>query len=170
MPTLIKTIGQLAGTDGSSGLYKAGQVPGYTGGSAIASGYVGETYTINGTTNLAAPGTWNYTNIATLSNAIPSAGVWQVSFGLIVQGGSFAGGSPRVALSQNSGATTTDHVNGRNVVSVGHAAAVGSSYEVGVSSPSFIINTAAPSTLYLKSTNQGSTSQVIYSVTVTRIA
>lgn len=32
----------LAGTDGSSGLYKPGQAPGYTGGVAIPAGYVGE--------------------------------------------------------------------------------------------------------------------------------
>jgi hypothetical protein len=34
----------LAGTDGSAGLYKPGQAPGYTGGAAIPTGYVGEMF------------------------------------------------------------------------------------------------------------------------------
>jgi hypothetical protein len=63
----------LAGTDGSSGLYKAGQAPGLVTGATIASGYVGEDLTpATSTTN---PTTSN----ANLTSQTLTAGKWMLT-------------------------------------------------------------------------------------------
>jgi len=71
----------LAGTDGSSGLYKAGSAPGLTTGAAIASGYVGEklTASLSNVTLTASGTTYN------AGSLVLTAGTWvvygKVSFG-----------------------------------------------------------------------------------------
>jgi hypothetical protein len=71
----------MAGTDGSAGLYKAGQAPGSTSGAAIPAGYVGQAVALaySGVT-ITLSGTWyaNITPMATLT-----AGVWLISVSLV---------------------------------------------------------------------------------------
>jgi hypothetical protein len=70
----------LAGTDGSSGLYKAGQAPGLTTGATIASGYVGETITSTiSSTVLSASGTEQDITGASISL---TPGRWQVFYSI----------------------------------------------------------------------------------------
>jgi hypothetical protein len=65
-----------AGTDGSAGLYKAGQAPGLKTGATIASEYVGET--ISATVLSAAN---NSTSATTLTNDLTlTAGVWRIVY------------------------------------------------------------------------------------------
>lgn len=58
----------LAGTDGSSGLYKAGQAPGITTGATIGAGYVGEqlTGTMNSDTSRSSGSAFNYGSVTLL--------------------------------------------------------------------------------------------------------
>ncbi len=65
----------LAGTDGSSGLYKAGQAPGLTTGATISAGYVGEVIRASSTagTNVPAAGQYGDGSSITLT-----AGVWRI--------------------------------------------------------------------------------------------
>lgn len=88
-----------AGTDGSSGLYKAGQAPGYTGGAAIPAGMVGEmsgtlrsgtggfSYSVQTTTAL----TGSYASVASQTL---NKGVYLVT--ATTEGGSNSGASDRL--------------------------------------------------------------------------
>ena len=72
----------LAGTDGSSGLYKAGQAPGLVTGAAIPAGYVGEVITSASITATAL--STSYANITNASLAL-SAGIWQICYSISLQ-------------------------------------------------------------------------------------
>jgi hypothetical protein len=65
----------LAGTDGSSGLYKAGQAPGLTTGATISAGYVGQVLRASNTSgnNVPASGSYGNGNSITLT-----AGTWLI--------------------------------------------------------------------------------------------
>jgi len=65
----------LAGTDGSSGLYKAGSAPGLTTGAAVAAGYVGEVLQGTGT-NVAITNSATYYDVA---SKLLTKGTWLVS-------------------------------------------------------------------------------------------
>jgi len=73
----------LAGTDGSSGLYKAGQAPGLTTGAAIADGYVGE---VVNTASALTAGTLSLTTLSNLGNGTLTLkpGVWEIVYDLSV--------------------------------------------------------------------------------------
>jgi len=70
----------LAGTDGSSGLYKAGQAPGLTTGAAISAGYVGEKLTVT-LSDVAIALTATTYNAGSLTL---TAGVWLVRGKVVV--------------------------------------------------------------------------------------
>jgi len=95
----------LASTDGSSGLYKAGQAPGYTGGSAIPAGYVGEILSQTTTTAIT-------TSAANLATVTLTAGVWTVSGGCNFSADTV---TRYMRLSISSTTNTTDTVSGRVV-------------------------------------------------------
>ena len=95
----------LAGTDGSSGLYKPGQAPGLATGAAIASGFVGEIISPSS----AITNTTFSTSEADVNNAsLPlTAGVWQIFYSVTV---SYTTG----AILANSGYTMICITNASN--------------------------------------------------------
>lgn len=101
----------LAGTDGSSGLYKPGQAPGQATGTAIATGYIGEVVTFNQTSSQNFTGsTTQYANLLTLSSSNLSAGVWLLYGVVTLQANGAAGFAANyVSVSDYSGNITTDH-------------------------------------------------------------
>jgi hypothetical protein len=131
----------MAGTDGSAGLYKAGQAPGYVGGSAIPAGYVGETFTDSNSTNPTTsntnlisrtlqPGVWRIR----AQTKIDSAAAWTYvgisisttsaspdGTNLVYSGPSSGLGSANTEIFVNISATTTYYM----VVAVGGASITG---------------------------------------------
>lgn len=134
----------LAGTDGSAGLYKAGLVPGYTGGAAIPAGFIGELRTFTNRTVTGTLGTWavNTTPLDTLT-----PGVWLVSVGFVT-GNSAATSYVEGAVSTNNSVDGTGIITSSSVVmsSIGTAANNWSSAMRPV-----VVNTATSQALYAKS-------------------
>jgi hypothetical protein len=102
----------LAGTDGSSGLYKAGSAPGLTTGAAVATGYVGQVVTSSGS-SVTAGTTSQYKDCTSITL---TAGHWLVSGGLVWNyNGASSADTAIVAISGYTANTTTDHTTGFNV-------------------------------------------------------
>ena len=80
----------LAGTDGSSGLYKPGQAPGLVTGATIASGYVGENFTAVVSSAVGLTASLTYAEISSSTRLTLTAGVWLIvttGYGYMTQSG-----------------------------------------------------------------------------------
>jgi hypothetical protein len=152
----------LAGTDGSAGLYKAGQAPGLVTGATIASGYVGEIKEITFDFNTATNGAWSTTSVMALT-----AGVWRVEIASRTTGVSSLTAAA-VGISTDSGATSFSDVS----------STTGNSTQVGASGTalnpgaytSITVNLNASTNYYGKATPTGANARMQGTLRATRIA
>lgn len=147
----------------------SGGIVGKTDGVPVSSTFVGESFDVSGTTTLVASGSFNFVDMVTLTNAVPTAGIWAIYLSYDQVGGTFAGGTPAVALSQFSGNTVTDHKRNVNLL-YNYTGAYSSSYLQNVSGAPWILPTNSQKTLYLKSSNTGSAASISYRVIGIRIS
>lgn len=146
----------MAGTDGSAGLYKAGQAPGQVTGATIASGYIGEVKL--GT----ATGVALTTTTATVTSVTLSPGVWLITANFRGFGGaSTAGFEVGIATTGASKTGWTDYncgeiaQNGNNRGSVTYTE---------------VVNTAGTPTYYLTANTNASTGTANGGMRAVRIA
>lgn len=129
----------LAGTDGSSGLYKAGQAPGLATGAAIAAGYVGEVVE-SATAIVAAPTSNVAYNVQSMSVPI---GRWKIEGVFFFSAGSVTGNTYVVAaLSTSSGIVP-------GAPSYAHINTASGLQNAGAPVYSLDLNLSAPQTIYL---------------------
>ena len=145
----------LAGTDGSAGLYKAGQAPGQATNTLIAAGYVGQVLTASGSA-VAGGATSTYANCASITL---TSGIWLVSGGISFNLASATAADTAItAISGFSANTTTDHVTGFNAFP-GRAPAVADTNST-IALPSLLIRSNGTDLNIGGSTISGS--QVVY--------
>ena len=158
----------LAGTDGSSGLYKAGSAPGLTTGAAVAAGYVGEVLQGTGT-NVAITNSATYYDVA---SKLLTKGTWLVSSivthnevtvltaARFISGISTSPGNAFADFSTSLGNLTDD---------IAMPTANGS---ISYSIPNYIVNLSVDTTYYLKAwiNRSAGSSSATGRITAVRIA
>lgn len=134
----------LAGTDGSSGLYKPGSAPGQITGATIGSGYVGQVITATGT-NVSTSGSNVSTQITTVSL---TAGIWKLTAGGAFQlnGATVADQEQQMALTTASGVNGT--VPGKDKMQYSQGLAT-SANTVPYSFSGYTVNISATTSYYL---------------------
>jgi len=133
--------------DDSNNKLRVSGIVGITDGSSAAAGNIGELKrSYQALTNCAASGTWgNVTSIEL------TPGEWDVSAVVRVYANSatLTGNSSDMAISVNSGGTTTDHVGGDNAVEF-RSPTSGSTEQNTVSIPKYPLNLTLTTTVFLK--------------------
>lgn len=176
----------LAGTDGSSGLYKAGSAPGLTTGAAIASGYVGQVLTYSLARASAFALTTNTPHNIAAANGTPAitltAGIWLISASAGIAGGATTqvqsldvGLSLTNATSASSTSILmTNSATGECRVYRGYTASFAplGNADLDVVVPTYYVNTNSSIPLYfvINAVFTTSTASVYGSVTAVRIA
>jgi hypothetical protein len=116
-------------------------------GSAPAAGNLGERIESNSTTNQTATTSTQFSDLLSISL---TAGVWDVTALAISNGNASTFSSFRYALSLNSGNTTTDHVNGKNVTETTASTAFGTNDRDTVGITPWRVTVSATTTVYFK--------------------
>lgn len=156
----------LAGTDGSSGLYKPGQAPGQVTGAAIASGYIGQEITATESSVALTAGTFK-TSANTL---VLTAGDWVIYYyayfvGVASLTGVVAG------LSTDSGATTfSDASSASNPGNANNGRAVASSAVDSTITFTKTFNITATTTYYPKAICTGANTTYGFFIKAVRFA
>jgi hypothetical protein len=143
----------LAGTDGSSGLYKAGSAPGLTTAATISSGYVGERPTLQNGTVTAT------TTLAQWASITLTPGVWLLSASASGFSGGGVGTYIQLCIATTGGNSTAGCTSGYdNVYSAfNNATTVGQAVI-----PAKYVNINASTTYYLNGRSDHVTASDIY--------
>lgn len=129
-----------------AGLYKAGLAPGLTTGASVTAGNIGQTVSsaFNTVTAIGVANTF-----VDLASVALTAGVWMLNSQTIVNSNTNANQAWGLAISENSGNTTTDHVEGTNQLSIQTYGIVGANPPISTTIQ-HTISISTNKTMYLK--------------------
>jgi hypothetical protein len=137
-----------AGTDGSAGLYKAGQAPGLTTGATIASGYVGQSIT-GSVARASGVGLTSAATGVAIFNVGLTAGVWLLSGTCGFSGTATSSTQLRCAINTTNGATPTTSDFDAGLGCATSANIVLNNIDHIFSIPGVVVNLSASQTYYL---------------------